>query len=126
MNQNLFGLLFAVAVVAPVTEELIFRGVIQDGLTVSYRTQTAVLASSILFGLVHGLPWLIDPQLLHRKMLLNVPYSSGVLRQMKTPFVSETKAVVRAPLLGEHNVETLTEFGYSPEEIASLKEEGIL
>jgi membrane protease YdiL (CAAX protease family) len=59
MNQNLFGLLFAVAVIAPVTEELIFRGMIQDGLLLSYRSQTAILTSGILFGLVHGLPWLI-------------------------------------------------------------------
>lgn len=59
MSQNLFGLLFAVAVIAPVTEELIFRGVIQDGLQLTYRTQIAILTSAILFGLVHGLPWLI-------------------------------------------------------------------
>jgi CAAX protease family protein len=59
MNQSLFGLLFAVAFIAPVTEELIFRGMIQDGLQLSYKTQTAVLTSAILFGLVHGLPWLI-------------------------------------------------------------------
>jgi CAAX protease family protein len=59
MKQNLAGLLLAVAFVAPVTEELIFRGVIQDGLRLSYRTHTAVLTSAILFGLVHGLPWLM-------------------------------------------------------------------
>jgi CAAX protease family protein len=59
MGQNLAGLLLAVAFVAPVTEELIFRGVIQDGLRLSYRTHTAVLTSAILFGLVHGLPWLM-------------------------------------------------------------------
>lgn len=59
MSQNLFGLLFAAAVIAPVTEEFLFRGMIQDGLQLTYRTQIAVLTSAILFGLVHGLPWLI-------------------------------------------------------------------
>jgi uncharacterized protein len=59
MSQNFFGLLFAVAVIAPLTEEFLFRGVIQDGLQLTHRTQTAILTSAILFGLVHGLPWLI-------------------------------------------------------------------
>lgn len=59
MGQNLVGLLFAIAMIAPLTEELIFRGIIQDGLLLSYRTQTAILTSAILFGLVHGLPWLM-------------------------------------------------------------------
>jgi crotonobetainyl-CoA:carnitine CoA-transferase CaiB-like acyl-CoA transferase len=68
----------------------------------------------------------LDPQVLHRKMLLDVAYPSGILRQMKTPFVAETNATVRAPVLGEHNVETLTELGYSAQEIASLKKQGIL
>ncbi len=59
MGQNLLGLLFAIAFIAPLTEELIFRGIIQDGLLLSYRTQIAILTSAILFGLVHGLPWLM-------------------------------------------------------------------
>jgi crotonobetainyl-CoA:carnitine CoA-transferase CaiB-like acyl-CoA transferase len=67
-----------------------------------------------------------DPRVVHRKMLLDISYPSGILKQMKTPFVSETTATSRAPVLGEHNVETLTELGFSTTEIATLKEDGIL
>ena len=67
-----------------------------------------------------------DPQVVHRKMLLDISYPSGILKQLKTPFVSETTATSRAPVLGEHNVETLTELGFSTAEIATLKEDGIL
>jgi crotonobetainyl-CoA:carnitine CoA-transferase CaiB-like acyl-CoA transferase len=67
-----------------------------------------------------------DPQILHRKMLLNISYPSGTLKQFKTPFVSVTTATSRAPVLGEHNVETLIELGFSAAEIATLKEDGIL
>jgi crotonobetainyl-CoA:carnitine CoA-transferase CaiB-like acyl-CoA transferase len=67
-----------------------------------------------------------DPQILHREMFLNIDYSSGALKQMKTPFVEKTTATDRAPVLGEHNVETLTSLGYSAEEIAAFKEEDVL
>lgn len=67
-----------------------------------------------------------DPQILHRKLLLDVSYPSGTLKQMKTPFVSETNSKRRAPVLGEHNLETLTEVGYSPNEIDSMKKDGVI
>lgn len=60
------------------------------------------------------------------KMILNVDYPSGTLSHMKTPFVATADHNIRAPLLGEHNVEILTELGFSPDEIASLKTEGVL
>ena len=53
LNEDLIGVIITVGVVAPIVEELLFRGVILDGLSLYYRMSTAVLASSILFGLVH-------------------------------------------------------------------------
>jgi hypothetical protein len=44
-------------VVAPVTEELLYRGLILRGLLAHYRPGLAVLACAILFGLVHANPW---------------------------------------------------------------------
>ena len=40
-------------IAAPVLEELIFRGIILDGLLKRYPTWTAIFVSSLLFGLVH-------------------------------------------------------------------------
>ena len=43
----------ALVVVAPATEELLFRGVILTGLLRRYRTAPAVVCSAILFAVVH-------------------------------------------------------------------------
>jgi uncharacterized protein len=44
-------LVFVVA--APVLEEMLFRGVILDGLLRVYSARTAILVSSLLFGIIH-------------------------------------------------------------------------
>lgn len=59
MNENLAGVLFTVSFIAPVLEELIFRGVILDGLRRTYRLQTSILVSAILFAIVHVHPYLM-------------------------------------------------------------------
>jgi membrane protease YdiL (CAAX protease family) len=56
MKEDLIGVMITIAVVAPIIEELLFRGVILDGLRMHYRLSTAIVASSILFGLVHLSP----------------------------------------------------------------------
>jgi len=52
-----FAMLIAFVVAAPVLEEIIFRGIILDGLLKKYSPTTAIIASSILFGLIHMNPW---------------------------------------------------------------------
>ncbi|MCA9601462.1 MAG: CPBP family intramembrane glutamic endopeptidase [Polyangiales bacterium] len=47
---------FALVVVAPVTEELLFRGVLFRGLAVRYGAPAAALASALLFGVSHMVP----------------------------------------------------------------------
>lgn len=47
----------SVAVVAPLCEELIFRGVFLRGFLENYRAWTAILLSSLLFAVVHLNPW---------------------------------------------------------------------
>lgn len=44
-------------IAAPVLEELIFRGIILDGLLKKYTPLAAILISSFLFGMVHLNPW---------------------------------------------------------------------
>ena len=48
---------FALVIVAPFTEELLFRGLILRGLLARYRTHTAILVSAVLFALVHVNPY---------------------------------------------------------------------
>lgn len=62
----------------------------------------------------------------HRGLVMDVDYPSGKLPQLKTPFVKDSPAVSRAPLLGEHNLEVLEEYGYTASEIESLRREGVL
>lgn len=59
LTDNLAGVLFAVAFVAPVTEELIFRGIILDSLRESYLLRTSIFATSLLFAIVHVQPWMM-------------------------------------------------------------------
>jgi uncharacterized protein len=42
---------------APLLEELIFRGIMLDGLLKRYRPLTSIIVSSLLFGLAHLNPW---------------------------------------------------------------------
>jgi membrane protease YdiL (CAAX protease family) len=44
-------------IAAPILEELIFRGIILDGLFKKYSPIKSILISSMLFGLVHLNPW---------------------------------------------------------------------
>jgi membrane protease YdiL (CAAX protease family) len=50
-------------VIAPLTEELFFRGVLLQGFLKRYRFRTAILASAILFALTHANPWQFIPTL---------------------------------------------------------------
>lgn len=49
--------LFLLVITAPLTEELLFRGVIMRGLLKRYGPVAAIGLSAVLFGLVHLNPW---------------------------------------------------------------------
>lgn len=51
------GAFMKVAVVAPIVEELIFRGLILQGFRKNYNGFTAVVMSALLFALFHLNPW---------------------------------------------------------------------
>ena len=51
-----FALTLALVVIAPITEELLFRGVLLRGLVRSYGERVGLLVSAVLFGLLHGRP----------------------------------------------------------------------
>lgn len=52
-----FGAFFKVSILAPVIEELIFRGIIFQGLRKNYSKFTAIFMSALLFALFHLNPW---------------------------------------------------------------------
>ncbi len=54
--NGVFGFLTLV-VAAPIFEELIFRGIILDGLLKRYSPAKSIFISSLLFGIVHLNPW---------------------------------------------------------------------
>lgn len=56
---NMVALVFAIVVAAPVVEELLFRGLLQNALTKYVPFWLAILLSSFLFALVHGQPYAI-------------------------------------------------------------------
>jgi formyl-CoA transferase/CoA:oxalate CoA-transferase len=71
-----------------------------------------------------------DPQVLARQMLVELPHPElGTYRTTGLPVkLSRTPGAItqRPPLLGEHSDEVLAEAGYGDEEIASLRESGIV
>jgi len=56
-DTSLWGSILALVIVAPVTEELLFRGLILRGFLSHYRVHTALVTSALLFGLFHLNPW---------------------------------------------------------------------
>ncbi|MFA8298964.1 MAG: lysostaphin resistance A-like protein [Hyphomicrobiales bacterium] len=49
------------AVAAPILEEVLFRGIVLDGLLKKYSPVKAILFSAFLFGIVHLNPWQFVP-----------------------------------------------------------------
>lgn len=56
-GKNDFFSFLTIVIAAPILEELIFRGIILGGLLKKYSPLTAIIVSSVLFGLIHLNPW---------------------------------------------------------------------
>lgn len=54
---GIYGAILKVVIMAPIVEELIFRGVIMHGLMRNYSKSTAIFASALMFALFHLNPW---------------------------------------------------------------------
>lgn len=58
MGSNLPMMMIMAVVMAPIFEEIVFRGIIMKGLiNKGWKPLNAIWLSSIIFGLVHGNPW---------------------------------------------------------------------
>lgn len=56
-DYGIYGAILKVVIMAPVIEELIFRGVIMHGLMRNYSKFTAIFVSALMFALFHLNPW---------------------------------------------------------------------
>jgi membrane protease YdiL (CAAX protease family) len=56
-NQNGVFTFITIVIAAPLIEELIFRGIILNGLLQRYSPVKSIILSSILFGIAHLNPW---------------------------------------------------------------------
>lgn len=56
-NQNGPFAFITMVIAAPIFEELIFRGIILDGLLRRYSPLKSIILSSVLFGILHLNPW---------------------------------------------------------------------
>jgi membrane protease YdiL (CAAX protease family) len=55
--ENFFGAMTTLVIVAPLTEELLFRGLILRGFLSNYSVRKAIIGSALLFGAFHLNPW---------------------------------------------------------------------
>jgi membrane protease YdiL (CAAX protease family) len=56
-DYGVWGAVVKVAIIAPIIEEMIFRGIIMHGLMRNYSATTAVTVSALMFALFHLNPW---------------------------------------------------------------------
>ena len=56
-NQSGMFTFATMVIAAPILEEVLFRGIILDGLLSRYSPAKSILVSSVLFGIVHLDPW---------------------------------------------------------------------
>lgn len=58
MTNDKATMIVLAVIMAPIFEEIVFRGIIQKGLiNKGMNSATAIIISSVVFGLVHGNPW---------------------------------------------------------------------
>jgi membrane protease YdiL (CAAX protease family) len=56
-NLGVWGGILRIVIIAPIVEELIFRGIIMSGFTRNYNAVFAIFFSALLFALFHLNPW---------------------------------------------------------------------
>jgi membrane protease YdiL (CAAX protease family) len=60
-GEALWASAITLVLIAPLTEELLFRGIMMHGLLGRHRNSVAILVSGVLFGLLHLFPWQVVP-----------------------------------------------------------------
>ncbi|VTQ89162.1 CPBP family glutamic-type intramembrane protease [Hathewaya histolytica] len=53
-NNNLISTTILIVIVAPICEEILFRGIILEMFLKKYSTLKSILVSALMFGIIHG------------------------------------------------------------------------
>jgi formyl-CoA transferase len=109
-------------VLEPLIEEAL------SGITVE-EAEARLEKASIAYARSNDVSEVLEhPQLAARGRLMKIPVPGGDVEVLKAPFniegVEDTSKPV--PSVGQHNDEVLKQAGYSKDEIAALKEEGVV
>jgi crotonobetainyl-CoA:carnitine CoA-transferase CaiB-like acyl-CoA transferase len=118
-------------------ERMANRPALEETLSQTFKTQTAEHWLKILdqaglpCGPINDMAQVYaDPQVIARDMVVEIEHpAAGTIQNVGIPIkFSETPGSIRRPppRLGEHTDEVLTEFGYTTDDIAGLKERGIV
>ena len=109
MSRNVFGIL-SIAIMAPLVEELLFRGAIQGHLLRSgVKPIYAILISSVIFGAVHGNPVQIPFAFAFGLILGWLYYRTGsVVPGMIGHFINNSIACIQMALLSKEELNTKT------------------
>lgn len=94
-----WGSVFVLVLVAPLTEELLFRGVIMHGFARRYRLRNAILLQALLFSLMHVNPYQIGPAFVYGLILGWLRHRTGSLGPCIVMHASINGAVAAASAL---------------------------
>lgn len=78
-GQSILATLFLVSLMAPLTEEFFFRGIILKGFLENYSLRKAIFISSFFFALYHLNPWQFTGALVGGLVLGWIYYQTGSL-----------------------------------------------
>ena len=102
MSNNIFGII-SIAIIAPVLEEMFFRGAIEGHLLKIWKNPIyAIVVSAAIFGIIHGNPVQIPFAMGHGLLLGWLFYKTGsLLPGIFLHFINNTTSTVLSLILPE-------------------------
>lgn len=124
MKDNIFGII-SVCVVAPIFEEMFFRGAIEGYLLRKWQNpRWAILVSALVFGLIHGNPAQILFAFLFGLILGELYYRTGsLLPGIILHFINNTLSIILTNIFPQQ--ETLTDIVGNSETVHTIGMLGI-